>query len=81
MDYYVLMFIQKNKKFSKKKIAIIVMTIVILIVAVSFKLKYDLRIAVEWIGSLGLVDANYCFWNGLAMRVCCAALRTMSSYL
>jgi len=21
-----------------------------------------------WIGSLGLMDANYCFWNGLAMR-------------
>ena len=23
---------------------------------------------VGWIGSLGLMDANYCFWNGLAMR-------------
>jgi len=21
-----------------------------------------------WIGSLGLTDTNYCFWNGLAMR-------------
>ena len=23
---------------------------------------------VGWIGSLGLVDADYCLWNGLAMR-------------
>ena len=23
---------------------------------------------VRWIGSLGLIDANYCFCNGLAMR-------------
>ena len=23
---------------------------------------------VEWIGSLGLIDADYCLWNGLAMR-------------
>ena len=22
---------------------------------------------VAWIGSLGLTDANYCFWNGLAL--------------
>ena len=36
---------------------------------------------VGWIGSLGLIDANYCFWNGLAMRSCCVALRTMSSHL
>ena len=27
------------------------------------------------------MDANYCFWNGLTMRSCCAALRTMSRYL
>ena len=33
------------------------------------------------IGSLALIDANYCFWNGLAMRSCCLALRTMSSHL
>ena len=33
------------------------------------------------IGSLGLTDANYCFWNGLTMRSCCIALRTMSQYL
>ena len=29
---------------------------------------------VGWIGNLGLTDANYCFWNGLAMRSCCVAL-------
>ena len=23
---------------------------------------------VGWIGSLQLIDANYCFWNGLAMN-------------
>ena len=34
---------------------------------------------VGWIGSLGLIDANY--WNHLAMRSCCVALKTMSSYL
>ena len=34
-----------------------------------------------WIGSLGLIDANYCLWNGLAMRFCCEALGTMSSHL
>ena len=33
------------------------------------------------LGSLGLTDANYCFWNGLTMRSCCVALRTMSRYL
>ena len=33
------------------------------------------------IGGLGLRDANYCFWNGLTMRSCCVALRTMSRYL
>ena len=36
---------------------------------------------VGWIWSLGLTDANYCFWNGLAMRSCCVALGTMSSHL
>ena len=36
---------------------------------------------VGWIGSLGLIDANYFFWNGLAMGSCCVALRTMSSHL
>ena len=32
------------------------------------------REGVGWIGSLGLIDENYCFWNGLAMRSCCVAL-------
>ena len=32
------------------------------------------------IGSLGLKDLNYCFWNGLTMRSYCVALRTMSRY-
>ena len=32
------------------------------------------RKGVGWIGSLGLMDANYCFWSGLTMRSCCAAL-------
>ena len=36
---------------------------------------------VGWMGSLGLTDANYCFWNGLTMRSCCVILKTMSSYL
>ena len=36
---------------------------------------------VGWIGSLGLIDANYGLWNELAMRSCCIALGTMSSHL
>ena len=36
---------------------------------------------VGWIGSLGLIDAIYCLWNGLAMRSCCMALRTVPSHL
>ena len=36
---------------------------------------------VGWIGRLGLIDADYCFWNGLAMRSGCVALGTMSSHL
>ena len=36
---------------------------------------------VGWIGSLGLTDANYCFWNELAMSSCCVALGTMSNHL
>ena len=36
---------------------------------------------VGWMGCLGLIDANYCLWNGLAMRSCCVALGTMSSHL
>ena len=36
---------------------------------------------VGWLGSLSLIDANYCLWNGLAMRSCCVTLETMSSHL
>ena len=47
------------------------------------------RLVVAWgegkgvggIGSLGLTNANYCFWNGLTMRSFCVALKTMSRYL
>ena len=31
-----------------------------------------------WIRNLGLIDTDYCLWNGLAMRPCCVALATMS---
>ena len=36
---------------------------------------------VEWTGNLGLIDVNYCLWNGLTMRSFCVALGTMSSHL
>ena len=36
---------------------------------------------VGWLGNLGLIDADYCLWNGLAMRCCCVALGAMSSHL
>ena len=36
---------------------------------------------VLWLGSLGLIDTNYCLWNELAMRSCCVALGTMCSQL
>ena len=36
---------------------------------------------VGWIGSLWLTDADYCLWNGQAMRSCCKALGTISSLL
>ena len=36
---------------------------------------------VGWLGSLGLIDTNYCLWSGLAMRSCCVALETISSHL
>ena len=36
---------------------------------------------VVWIGNLGLIDADYCLWNGLAMGSCCVALGTMSGHL
>ena len=26
---------------------------------------------VGWLGSFGLIDANYYLWNGLVMRSCC----------
>lgn len=39
------------------------------------------REGVGGIRSAGLLDANYCSWNGLTVRSCCAALRTMARYL
>ena len=36
---------------------------------------------VGWIGILGQMYANSCFWNGLRMRSCCVALRVMSRCL
>ena len=39
------------------------------------------RKVVGWIGSLELVDADYCLWDGLAMRSYHVALGTMSSHL
>ena len=36
---------------------------------------------VGWMGNLGLIDRDYCLWNGLAMRSCCIALGAMSSHL
>ena len=38
------------------------------------------REGVGWIGNLGLIDADYCFWNGLAMRSCCVTLETVFSH-
>ena len=34
----------------------------------------------EWIESLGLIDANYCLWNGEATRSCRVALGTMMEH-
>ena len=31
-------------------------------------------------GSLGLIDADYCLWNGLVVRSCCVALGTRSGH-
>ena len=39
------------------------------------------REGVGCIGSLGFIDADYCLWNGRAMRSCCVALGTMSGHL
>jgi len=36
---------------------------------------------VGWIRSLGLIDADYCLWNGLSVRSCCVALGTRSGHL
>ena len=36
---------------------------------------------VGWTGSWGLMDANCCLLNGLAMRSSCVALGTMSGHL
>ena len=36
---------------------------------------------VGWMGSSGLIEANSCLCNGLAMRPCCVALGTLSSHL
>ena len=36
---------------------------------------------VGWMGCLGLIDADYRLCNGLAMRVCCVALETLSDHL
>ena len=30
---------------------------------------------------LGVIDADCCFWNGLAVRSCCVALGTLSGHL
>ena len=38
------------------------------------------REGVGWTGSLGLIDANCCLWNGWAMRSCCIALGTVSNH-
>ena len=39
------------------------------------------REGVGWMGYLGLIDADCCLWNELAMRSCCVALGTMSGHL
>ena len=36
---------------------------------------------VGWIGSLGLIDANYCLRTGIAMISCSTALGSMPSHL
>ena len=36
---------------------------------------------VGWMGCLRLIDPDYCLWNGLAVRSCCATLGTMSGQL
>ena len=34
-----------------------------------------------WMGSLGIIDANYCIWSGKAKRSYCVAQGTISSHL
>ena len=36
---------------------------------------------VGWMGCLGLIYADYCLWNGFAMRSCYVALGTKSGHL
>ena len=36
---------------------------------------------VGWIGNLGLIDADYCLFNRLAMKSCFVALGTTSNHL
>ena len=36
---------------------------------------------VGWTGNLGLIDVNYCLWNGYAVKSCCITLGTISSHL
>lgn len=36
---------------------------------------------VGWMGCLGLIDEDYCLWDGLEMRSCCVAMGTMSGHL
>ena len=39
------------------------------------------REGMGWMGSLRLIDADYCLWNGLPMTSSCVALVTMSGHL
>ena len=39
--------------------------------------KYFLNENDGVVGELGLIDTNYCLWNGLAMRSCCIAQGTI----
>ena len=43
---------------------------------------YFFPLQLGWMACLGLIDdADDCLWNGLAMRSCCVAPRTMSGHL
>ena len=41
----------------------------------------EVGLQVGWMGSLGLVDANYDIWNGWAMKCYCIAQGTVSGLL